>query len=491
MSSIGRIHFIFSLLNFLIKHSTSFFFKESTINQQPSTKTIQSTDQCRHVNEIFPDLFSQLHLLRRIKYYHLPCRKSFSSWKLSCFYDDIHLCICDDFGEDRQANCFEFDHQMKLDCFGQNACENGAQCFQDDPTCPQTSICVCPRCFYGRRCQFTTSGFSLSLDAILGYQIQPLISLTSQPFIVQFSLALTILMTIAGLINGSLLMITFKNKKLHEVGSGIYLFISSIFTLLTMIIFALKFFILLGVQIEGIVNQSFLYFQCVSIDFVLRIGLHMDRWLHACVGCERAITAIKATRFNKRKSARAAKYVIVILFVFVTMTSLHDPFHRRLMDDNDQDGENKRIWCTISYSSHFQIFNTIVNIIHFGVPFFLNLLSTVIIIRSAVRQRVAIQPQHTQRQHLQNQLQKHSRIVTAPFLFVILSLPHLIISFASGCMQSTTNSWLFVTGYFIPFIPPIITLLVFVFPSKLYKEELIKSIKRYKMKLHQLFISLR
>ena len=277
------------------------------------------------------------HLLKRIKYYHLPCQRR-SSYNLSCFYDDIHMCLCDDFREERQANCFEFDHEMKLDCFGESGCENGAQCFQDSPVCPKTSICVCPTCFYGRRCQFHTSRFGLSLDAILGYKIQPNIRIIHQPVIVQVTLALTILMTIIGIISSILSIITFKNKKLHEVGSGYYLLGSSVSTLSTMIIFALKFLILLGAQMENIVNRPFLNFQCITIDFFLRISLNMDHWLNACVACERAITSIKATKFNKRKSKKAAKYVIPTLLVLMISTTIHDPVYRRLIDDADENG---------------------------------------------------------------------------------------------------------------------------------------------------------
>ena len=52
---------------------------------------------------------------------------------------------------------------------------------------------MCPPCFYGTRCQFTTSGFGLSLDAILGYHILPHVGLRHQPFIIQMSLAWTII----------------------------------------------------------------------------------------------------------------------------------------------------------------------------------------------------------------------------------------------------------------------------------------------------------
>ncbi|CAF4211338.1 unnamed protein product, partial [Rotaria magnacalcarata] len=74
---------------------------------------------------------------------------------------------------------------MRLDCFGQNECQNGGQCFQDNRVCPQVSICVCPRCYYGVQCQFSTHGFSLSLDAILSYHIKPRANIRKQPLAVQ------------------------------------------------------------------------------------------------------------------------------------------------------------------------------------------------------------------------------------------------------------------------------------------------------------------
>jgi hypothetical protein len=454
------------------------------ISNQSTTiiKTLHPSDRCEHINQTFNDTIMKSHLLRRIKYYHLPCQRR-SLYNLSCFYDDIHMCLCDDFGDKRHANCFEFDHEMKLDCFGESGCENGAQCFQDSPVCPQTSICLCPTCFYGRRCQFTTSGFSLSLDAILGYRIQPNIRIIHQPVIVQVTLALTILMTIIGIISSILSIITFKNKRLHEVGSGYYLLGSSVSTLSTMIIFALKFFILLGAQMELITNRSFLNFQCITIDFFLRISLNIDHWLNACVACERAITSIKATKFNKRKSKKSAKYVILGLLILMIITTIHDPIHRHLMDDSDENGENKRVWCIVSYSSSVETFNSTLNIFHFFAPFFINLISALIIIKSTARQRAIIHPQHTHRQHLHDQFQKYIHLLIAPVLLVILALPRLIISLVSGCMKSVHNSWLFVTGYFISFIPPMLTFILFILPTRSYKREFGKSVKYFRRKV--------
>ncbi|CAF3921450.1 unnamed protein product [Rotaria sp. Silwood2] len=438
---------------------------------------VNPSDRCKHLSEILNDTIVKLHLIRRIKYYHVPCQETSPS--LSCFYDDTHFCTCNNFGHHRVANCFEFDPNQKLDCLGRQHCENGGKCLQDRGVCQKMLMCLCSRCFYGTRCQFSSSGFGLSLDGILGYRILPHINIIQQPPIVQMSMVLTMIMTITGLINGILSVITFKNKESRHIGCGFYLLGSSITTLFTMTMFALKFWILIVAQISYNMNRSFLYFQCISIDFLLRIGLNMDQWLNACVAVERVITTKKGIYFNKKKSKKMAKYIILGILLLTISTNLHDPFHRRLIYDNNDNGE-KRIWCVVTYSSNVQVYNSIINIFQFFSAFIINLVSSMIIIKTTAHLRSTVHVQQSYQNILQQQILQHSRILIAPIVLVILAIPRLIFSLISGCMNSVNDSWLFLAGYFISFIPPMLTFVIFVLPSKPYKKEFWKTIKKYR-----------
>ncbi|CAF1560849.1 unnamed protein product, partial [Rotaria sordida] len=313
--------------------------------------------------------------LRRIKYYQLPCQKRLPL--LSCFYDDNHFCFCNDYDHQCLTNCFEFNHRIEHNCFGQSNCENDAHCLQDKATCPQTSICVCSKCFYGARCQFTSNLFDLSPDAILGYYIQPHINIKHQPSIVQVSVALTIIIIIAGITDSVLSIITFRNKESH---------------------------------------------------FLLRIGLSMDQWLNVCVAIERTITTIKGTRFDKNKSKQIAKYIILILLFMTTSTTIHDPINRCLLNEND-DVDEKRIWCIVSYSSNLRAFNSFILIFHFLAPFFINIISAIIIIVMITRQRTTVQKHPPYKKLLREQFQQHINLIIAPFVLVILAVPRLILSF--------------------------------------------------------------
>ncbi|CAF1136461.1 unnamed protein product [Adineta steineri] len=419
-------------------------YNQSTIIE----KQLKSSDRCPYIGEIFNETFTKLHLIRRIKYFHVPCR----NLQLSCFYDDAYLCLCMNFGNQRMANCIEFNHTLKHDCSQKNICKNGGQCLQDSTNCPQTVMCVCPTCFYGSQCQFSTNGYGLSLDAILGNHIQQYVNIKDQTIIVQISLILTVLMTFTGLMDGICSLITFKHKDIRKTGCGIYLLSSSITTLFTMILFFIKFHILLISQMIFLTNHSFLQFQCVTIDYFLRIGLNMDQWLNACVAYERTIIVIKEHNFDKKKSIKRAKFIIIILLILVISTNIIDPIHRNLIhtDVNDE----KRIWCIITYSSIAEKFNIILNSFHCCVPFIINIISTIVIILKTARRRSTLQKDLPYKQHIIEQLKQFKRLFISSFLLFILALPRLIIMFAAGCMKTNADSWLFLIGYFLSFVPP-------------------------------------
>ena len=194
-------------------------FTESAVIE----KTLHPSDRCLNISELLTEPIINYHYIRRIKYYHIPCQTNLSL-RLSCFYDDTLMCLCENYHGQRIANCFNFDHNMNMNCFDNSGCENGGSCYEENVLCPKTSFCACPVCFYGSRCQMSTHGFSLSLDAILGYHIRPNIGLKHQSTAVLVSLVLSIIIVFGGLTNGIVSLITFKNRKARDAGCGVIYF---------------------------------------------------------------------------------------------------------------------------------------------------------------------------------------------------------------------------------------------------------------------------
>lgn len=231
-----------------------------------------------------------------------------------------------------------------------------------------------------------------------------------------------------------------------------------------------------------VTNSIFLNIQCYTLEFFLRTGLCMEQYLNACVASERASTVFQGVRFNRRKSQRMAKHIMILLLVWTITSTIHDPIHRRILNDNDSDDaeENeKRIWCFVSYSSNFHVFNSIINSIHFFVPFALNLLSALVIVYFTSRQRKKIETRVTYQQIIKRQIKVHLHLLIAPIVLVLLALPRLILSFIAGCMSSSHDVWLPLIGYFISCVPPLLTFVIFVMPSKLYMKEFRKTIAHF------------
>jgi hypothetical protein len=426
--------------------------------------TIEPSQRCPPIRELLNNTIISFPVLRRVKYYHIPCQKRL---ELSCFHDeDQFMCLCT---HDRRANCFSFDYHMRYNCSYISYCENGGQCFQNSVTCPSAAICACPSCYFGTRCHLSTKGFGLPLDVILGYQIWPNIAFTKQPLTLRMSLLVTVIMLVLGIMNGILSIPTFQRKKLREFGCGVYLYIASIISLLTMITFTLKFVLLVLTQLLIITSRTVLIGQCVSVDLLLKVFLQTGDWLYACVAVERLFSVIKGVGFNKSLSKKVAKWIISFVLIFVIGTSIHEAYYRSLIDDV----EEQRTWCIVrypkSYLNSLTMYTTIMSIIHFMGPFVINIVSAVGIITIAARHRMKADKKRSYRSHLRIQIRQHKYLIISPIVLILLGLPRIILAFTLECMKSARDPvTLFLVGYFVSFIPSVLTFVVFVLPSETY-----------------------
>jgi uncharacterized membrane protein (DUF485 family) len=169
--------------------------------------------------------------------------------------------------------------------------------------------------------------------------------------------------------------------------------------------------------------------------------------------------------------------------IVVFSSIVHDPIYRKLVEDT----EEQRIWCVVQYHSFpLELLNSTMNIVHFTLPFSINFLSALVILITVSRQRALAQKNISYRQHLREQWRHHSHLIFSPIILVLLAIPRLIISFLSGCMKSHRYPGLFLAGYFISFVPPLLTFVVYVVPSKTYKKEFNTLVARYRVALQRL-----
>ncbi|CAF1380778.1 unnamed protein product [Adineta ricciae] len=438
-------------------------FREKLTYSSYIQTEIQSKKRCSSINQLLNDTVRQYEYLQRVKYYPLLCRKNI---ELACFYDDNVMCICD---QDRFSNCFLFNHTLNDDCQGYNYCENRGRCFQNNASCPTKYTCICRDCYYGAKCQFSTEGFLFTLDTILAFHIRPNRPLNQQTRPIQVSISISVIFLVLGLSNGLLSFVTLRRAQVKRIGTGHYLFYSSIVATFTILTLTYKFWLLILTQMSVMTNRSLLYFNCVTVDVTLRILLTTSEWLNSCVSVERMVSIVMGVRFQRKTSVRFAKRVIIMMFVFIIATHIHEPFRRQLIDDYDID--EHRIWCFVRYLPWMQKYNSYMTIFHFLTPFLINISCSLWIIIKLAYRRSHKERSRTLKYHLRVQIQHHQHLLYSPFILIVLSLPRLVISFTSGCMRSTKQPWLYLAGYFLSFVPSMSIFIVFVMPSKAYKTE--------------------
>jgi hypothetical protein len=314
----------------------------------------------------------------------------------------------------------------------------------------------------------------LTLDDILRDEIRPDMTLNSQSFSVKMSAALTIIMFVAGLINSFLSFLTFLREDLRKVGCGMYLLTLSITSLLTICMFTVKFWFVVLTQMNvASVSLSVLRGGCVSIEPVLKLFLYLDAWFNACVAVERAALVFKGVSFDKEKSKRIARWIIICLPFCIMGTIVHEPLYRELFEDKAL----KHIWCVTRYTNFVQSYNTIILYFHLVAPFIANLFSALFIIFGTARQRSAARTRQTYTEHVREQLSEHKQLVISPVILLVLSLPRLIIALLSGCVKASHNLWLYLFAYFISFTPSMLVFVIFVLPSELYSKKFKESLK--------------
>lgn len=451
---------------------------------QNVSSQIHPSRRCRSITELFNATVTAQPELRRIKYYQQLCLKRTSDKSLLCFYDDELMCICE---KTNYANCFNL-NSRSFACTW-NTCSNRGKCIQPSEKCPISSFCICEPCSYGSICQFTTSGYALSLDAILGSHIHTITAnIHHQTTIIKTSVILISIVVIVGVLLNILAIGTFVQKKAHQVGSGLYLLISSLIGLLTSIMLMCKIMLLIGVEQNNIT--------CSLFEFLLKWGPACSEWLNACVAIERILAVMLEFRYSNQASKRRTKWVIAsILLCIGACCSPELIFRRTVVDRQDQ-----RIWCVFTLNKEQKFlhkFHFALTILLFMIPCAINLISSIIIIVGTIRSKeksgtleipkvATIIKNKNNRfaifinrwKPIKEQIMKHKHIIIAPIVLAILSTPRIVFSFTFVCTKLDRNVVFPLVIYLIGFLPSMAILIAFVFPSDIYRQFCITFIKQ-------------
>ncbi|CAF1438301.1 unnamed protein product, partial [Adineta ricciae] len=347
-------------------------------------------------------------------------------------------------------------------------------------------------CYVGGLCNTQVKGIGLTLDDILRLEVNRNMSIHDQRLSIKISGVLTVVMLIVSVVSSLCTFLTFQNQKSRTVGCGLYFLTSSVTSFLTITMFTIKFWFVVGTQMSPFVRQSVLQAGCKSIECLLKLFFYWDAWLSACAAVERSASVYKGVRFDKEKSKRFARWIIFALPVLIMGSLVHEPIYRQISNHETMEKTkndvgiilkteivtHSYVWCVTTYPQSVQNYNTIILFIHLLGPFLTNLFSSVFIIIASARRRAEAQNRQPYRKHLREQWSEHKQLVISPLLLLLLSTPRLVISLLSGCTDVSRYAWLYISAYFISFTPSILIFVVFVLPSTSYRSTFKQSLFR-------------
>ncbi|CAF4638143.1 unnamed protein product [Rotaria socialis] len=142
--------------------------------------------------------------------YHDFCRQNKSLPSFICFRDMNYLCMCEP--DDYRAECFIYDRIVDR-C---SLCLANGICLKGELGNKADFECLCPRCYYGELCQYSTEMMSFTLDSLIVKDIQNNRQLSTAIYT-----SITTILFVFGLFNNYCSLVTFirpkPRKKVHII----------------------------------------------------------------------------------------------------------------------------------------------------------------------------------------------------------------------------------------------------------------------------------
>jgi hypothetical protein len=149
---------------------------------------------------------------------------------------------------------------------------------------------------------------------------------------------------------------------------------------------------------------------------------------------------------------------------------LHEPFYYQTLGDLD----SSAVRCVTNFNHNaVEIYNRVNTLIHYLLPFCIQIISITLLIVLAARSRAKTTGnQRTFRQVLKNQISTQKELYVTPITIILSVLPQAILSFSLACSQlSYGEQHTLLVGLLLTYIPQILGFILYVLPSSAYKKE--------------------
>ncbi|CAF0897048.1 unnamed protein product [Adineta steineri] len=379
--------------------------------------------------------------------YHQICR---NNTNLFCFFDDTSFCLCQ---TDRyRVSCLGYDTKRDI-C---KQCLSGGKCVRGDLDDQNNFICICPFCYQGHRCEFNMQAFGFSVDSLLiAY---------SKKIKITYIILVSVLVII-GFFTNLCSFLTFRRPACQIFGVGIYLL--NVTCLNQISLFCLFLRILLNtVDMSNVVT-------CKILSFSLTVSTRLSYWLTSCTTLIR-LCVVLAPNSGILKRPRLAVTINIVISLILFGMHIHEPIYYTAIKHLPT---NSSICITSFDTNWISSYNRISTLIHYMVPFSIEVIAVTLLIIMTVRSRLKAIKKTSFSHLLYKQIKKNKENYAIPMFTILSALPQTILTFGLACRE--LKEWqqhALLVAYTFSFTPNILGFFLFVLPSGKYREEFGKTV---------------
>jgi hypothetical protein len=312
-----------------------------------------------------------------IRYHHL-CLTDPSRL---CFRDDVYLCVC---GENHsRVECFTYDDQLD-EC---SNCRANGRCLRGDPRLANDFVCLCPECYSGRQCQFTTKSFSFTLDQLFSSDLLSVDRRRTMSLLIFFPLLGFFLAIPSNLFS----FFTLRRRSCLRQGVGHYLLAMSVTNQLSLALLAarliyLSVIVAISRSSSPLIDDLF----CKLLDYLLTCLTRLSPWFSSFVALERGYSVVL---FNRHwfKQPHIARSLMLFTILVVLLSASYELVFIKSFTSTEN---GKSTMCVIEYPlndrSMWVSIHQVISVLHFLFPLLINVCSTLTIMLIVLKNKMNI-----------------------------------------------------------------------------------------------------
>jgi hypothetical protein len=319
-------------------------------------------------------------------------------------------------------------------------------------------------------CEFSNELMSFTLDSLIVKDVQISTKLSTGVYV-----SITVLIFLFGLFNNLCSFLTFVRPKPRKVGVGNYLLVISVIDQCSLLFLLLKIIhIIFGTNGTLFYYERFNLYSCKIISYLLSVFTRIIYWLTSLVTIERLYTVLFPTSVTLKKPRIA---LILSLFVILVVCGMHT--HEAMYYTTIVDPSYTSINVTLCVTSYVEqlvsLYNRTNVLIHYFIPFLIQVVSITILIFQIARSRERTQGSNKQTfiDLFKKQFKTHREYYITPIIIILSSLPQAILSFSYACteLKQPWQRYSLLTTYFLAYLPQMLGFILYVLPSTAYTEE--------------------